>query len=132
MSGPTSFPKRPVSFPSSSSPARPSASGKPCPLVNYAKLTNHLRIVNTVQSVFLSKEIKELAPNVDFELVRQSVSAIFTLPVDEQGPVIEAYIIAITESLIPIIAAMGLAWIIAMCIKNHNMKEKGAAHGAMA
>ncbi|OCF41607.1 major facilitator superfamily transporter [Kwoniella heveanensis CBS 569] len=87
-------------------------------------------IVNTVQSVFLNKEIKRLAPNVDFELVRQSVSAIFTLPVEEQAPVIDAYIISITNSFIPIIAACALALVFGIFIRNHNMKERGGAGGA--
>ncbi|WVR06017.1 hypothetical protein IAU60_003045 [Kwoniella sp. DSM 27419] len=87
-------------------------------------------IINTVQSVFLNKEIKQLAPDVDFETVRQSVSAIFTLPIEQQPAVIDAYIISITKSFIPIIAATIIALVFGVFIKNHNMKERGGAGGA--
>ncbi|KAK8866051.1 hypothetical protein IAR55_001202 [Kwoniella newhampshirensis] len=87
-------------------------------------------IINTVQSVFLNTEIKRLAPNVDFNLVRQSVSAIFTLPLDQQAPIIDAYIISITKSLIPIIAAVIISLITGAFIRNHNMLAKGGAGGA--
>ncbi|WRT64289.1 uncharacterized protein IL334_001220 [Kwoniella shivajii] len=104
-------------------------------VVSFFQLTGAaigIGIINTVQSVFLNTEIKRLAPNVDFELVRQSVAAIFTLPVAEQAPVIEAYIISITKSFIPIIAACILALIFGAFIRNHNMIAKGGAGGAHA
>ncbi|WWD17745.1 hypothetical protein CI109_102186 [Kwoniella shandongensis] len=87
-------------------------------------------IINTVQSVFLNTEIKRLAPDVDFNLVRQSVSAIFTLPAEQQPAVIEAYIISITKSFIPIIAAVILSLISGAFIRNHNMLTKGGAGAA--
>ncbi|OWZ35548.1 major facilitator superfamily transporter [Cryptococcus neoformans c45] len=87
-------------------------------------------IINTVQSVYLNTEIKRLAPEVDFNLVRQSVSAIYTLPADQQSAVIEAYVISITNSLIPIIVAVGLAMVIGAFIRNHNLLKKGGAASA--
>ncbi|WVQ85241.1 hypothetical protein IAT38_007406 [Cryptococcus sp. DSM 104549] len=86
-------------------------------------------IINTVQSVYLNTEIKRLAPDVDFNLVRQSVSAIYTLPVEQQPAVIEAYVISITKSFVPIIVSVGLALVFGAFIKNHNMNEKGGPGG---
>jgi hypothetical protein len=104
-------------------------------VVSFAQLTGAaigIGIVNTVQSVFLNKELKQLAPNAPFDLVRSSPTVIPTLPESERQPVTDAYIIAITESFIPNNVAMGLSWIISMLIKNHNMKTRGGAGGAMA
>jgi hypothetical protein len=50
--------------------------------------------------------------------------AIYQLPEDARGPVIDAYVKAITESLIPIIVACGLAWIISFFIKNKSTLGK--------
>lgn len=83
-----------------------------------------------MQSVYLNTEIKLLAPEVDFNLVRNSVSAIYTLPADQQPAVIEAYVISITSSLIPIIVAVGLAMVFGAFIRNHNLLKKRAAGGA--
>ncbi|OCF54222.1 major facilitator superfamily transporter [Kwoniella mangroviensis CBS 10435] len=102
-------------------------------VVSFFQLTGAaigIGIINTVQSVFLNTEIKRLAPNVDFETVRQSVSAIYQLPVADQPPVIDAYIISITKSFIPIIAACILALIFGAFIRNHNMLTKGGAGAA--
>ncbi|WVQ74787.1 hypothetical protein IAR50_004393 [Cryptococcus sp. DSM 104548] len=87
-------------------------------------------IINTVQSVYLNTEIKLLAPDVDFETVRQSVSAIYTLDPAQQPAVIEAYVISITKSFIPIIVAVCLALICGAGIRSHNMLTKGGAGGA--
>ena len=89
-------------------------------------------MINTVQSVFLNDELRTRAPDVPFELVRQSTEAIYTLPVEQQQPVVEAYIIAITRSLIPIIVALGLGWISALFVRRHNMKKRGVKPGAHA
>nr|XP_018999581.1 major facilitator superfamily transporter [Kwoniella mangroviensis CBS 8507]OCF63042.1 major facilitator superfamily transporter [Kwoniella mangroviensis CBS 8507] len=102
-------------------------------VVSFFQLTGAaigIGIINTVQSVFLNTEIKRLAPNVDFETVPQSVSAIYQLPVADQPPVIDAYIISITKSFIPIIAACILALIFGAFIRNHNMLTKGGAGAA--
>lgn len=104
-------------------------------IISFFQLTGAaigIGIINTVQSVYLNKELKRLAPEAPFQLVRQSVSAIFTLPPEQQAPVIDAYIIAITKSFIPLIAALGIAWIASLFIRSHNMKEKGGAGAAPA
>ncbi|EIW70918.1 hypothetical protein TREMEDRAFT_38481 [Tremella mesenterica DSM 1558] len=89
-------------------------------------------IVNTVQSVYLNKELRLLAPDAPFEVVRQSVSAISTLSPEMQIPVIAAYIIAITKSLIPLIVACGLALASGVFIRNHNMLLMGGSGHAAA
>jgi hypothetical protein len=76
---------------------------------NFFQLTGAaigIGIVNTVQSVYLNKELRAKAPDVDFELVRQSVTAIYTaVPEDKRGRVIDAYVTAITKSFLPIYIA---------------------------
>lgn len=89
-------------------------------------------MINTVQSVFLNTELRARAPDVPFQLVRQSTEAIYQLPVEQQPPVVDAYIIAITKSLIPIIVCLGLGWISAAFVKRHNMLKRGVKPGAAA
>nr|ODN82466.1 major facilitator superfamily transporter [Cryptococcus depauperatus CBS 7841] len=101
-------------------------------VVTFMQLTGAaigIGIVNTVQSVYLNTEIKRLAPDVDFELVRHSVSAIYTLPKAQQPAVVEAYVISITKSFIPIIIAVSLALISGAFVRNHSMLQKGGAGG---
>lgn len=89
-------------------------------------------IVNTVQSVYLNKYIKEYAPEAPFELVRQSTSAIYESvpagPVRDQ--VIRAYVEAISKSYIPIYIALALALVFGIFIRNHNMLKLGVTPGA--
>ena len=70
-------------------------------------------------------EIPRLAPDAPFELVRQSVTAIYTLPEAQRPPIIDAYVIAISKSYIPSIVALGLSLICNVFISNHNLKERG-------
>ena len=102
-------------------------------MVSFFQLTGGaigVGIVNTVQSIYLNSELKTLAPNAPFELVRQSVSAIFTLPADQQPPVIQAYVSAITKSMIPLYVAIALSLASSVFIRNHNMLERGGMNGA--
>jgi len=104
-------------------------------IVTFAQLTGAalgIGIVNTVQSIFLNQELRTNAPDVPFELVRQSTKAIYELPKEQQQPVIDAYITAITKSFIPIIAAISIGWIAALFVRRHNMKERGVTPGAVA
>jgi hypothetical protein len=103
--------------------------------VTFSQLTGAalgIGIVNTVQSIYLNKELRARAPDVPFELVRQSTKAIYELPIEQQQPVIDAYIIAITQSLIPIIVAIGLGWIAALFVRRHNMRKRGVTPGGVA
>lgn len=96
-------------------------------VVSFFQLTGAalgIGVVNTVQSIFINRELVARAPNVDFRLVRESPVAIYTLEESLRGPVIEAYTKAITESFIPIIAALCLGWIIGMVIKNKSTLGK--------
>jgi hypothetical protein len=85
-----------------------------------------------VQSIFLNSQIRAKAPNVDFNLVRQSVSAIYTLPVDQQGPVIDAYVTAITKSFLPIFIALAIGWIGSAAIKNRDLRKIALPEGGVA
>lgn len=62
-------------------------------------------IVNTVQSIYLNKYLKEYAPNAPFDLVRQSTSAIYEIDPSLRPGVIHAYILAISKSYMPIFIA---------------------------
>ena len=97
-----------------------------------AKVLSSPGIINTVQSIYLNKELRELAPDAPFEVVRQSVSAIYTLPVALQPSVIHAYVISITRSLTPIYIALALATVASIFVRNHNMLKIGGVAGAMA
>ena len=91
-------------------------------------------IVNTVQSVYLNKELRSKAPDVDFNLVRQSVTAIYSSAItDEARPrVIDAYVEAITKSFLPIYIAVAIAFASSIFIRNWNVKERGGAQAVAA
>lgn len=91
-------------------------------------------IVNTVESVYLNREIPLLAPDAPFEVVRQSTSAIYSIAEDLRQGVIDAYIIAITKSIIPLFIALAFALCAGVFIRSHNMNAlggAGAAHAAL-
>ncbi|KAL7420794.1 hypothetical protein Q5752_004747 [Cryptotrichosporon argae] len=90
-------------------------------------------IVDTVESIYLNRYLHEYAPDAPFETVRESTSAIYTLPVDQQAPVIHAYVLAISRSFIPIFIALSISMVSAVFIRNHDMRKiGGTAHAAMA
>lgn len=64
--------------------------------------------------------------------VRQSVFAIFQLPLDIQLPVIKAYIHALDYTFIVAVPAAGLATLFALLVRNWNLKERGVTMGAAA
>ena len=104
-------------------------------LVSFFQLTGAalgVGIINAVQSVYLNKELVILAPEVPFEVVRQSVAAIYTLPKEQQAPVIEAYVIAITKSFVPIFVALAVGMIFALFARDHNLLTKQARPGPAA
>lgn len=104
-------------------------------VVSFFQLTGAalgIGVVNTVQSIFLNRELRIRAPDVDFNLVRQSPVAIYQLPEMLRPPVIEAYTKAITESLIPIVVAVGVSWIVGMFIKNKSTLGKMTEGGIAA
>ena len=90
-------------------------------------------IINTVESVYLNRELKVLAPSAPFALVRNSVSAIYTLPPEIRASVIKAYVIAIDKCYIPVFIAVSLAFVSSAFIKNYDLRVRGpAAMGAAA
>lgn len=89
-------------------------------------------IVNTVQSVFLNRYLREYAPDAPFDLVRQSTTAIYTIPQELQAGVIHAYLLAISKSYMPIFVALPLTVLAAFMIRSHNMIKLGAQAGMVA
>lgn len=91
-------------------------------------------VVNTVQSVYLNRYLREYAPEAPFEVVRQSTKAIYD--VVPEGPVreavIRAYVEAIAHSYIPIYIALALALVFGFFIRNHNMLKLGVTPGMAA
>jgi hypothetical protein len=86
-----------------------------------------------VQSVYLNKGLSAVLPDkAQFNLVRQSVEAIYTLPVDLRGPVINAYVTAITRSFLPIFIAISIGWIVAFGIRNHDIRKIALPAGGVA
>lgn len=62
-------------------------------------LTSHERsqIANTVFNNKLASALPVYAPDAPFELVRRSVEAIKTLPLDQQPGVITSYVMALNQ-----------------------------------
>ncbi|TXT09034.1 hypothetical protein VHUM_02508 [Vanrija humicola] len=99
-------------------------------VVSFFQLTGAaigIGIVNTVQSIYLNKYLREYAPDAPFDVVRQSTEAIRKIPEALQPGVIHAYILAISKSYMPIFIAIGLALIIGAFIRPHNMNKIGGA-----
>ncbi|KAL1411348.1 hypothetical protein Q8F55_002299 [Vanrija albida] len=84
-------------------------------------------IVNTVQSIYLNKYLREFAPDAPFDLVRQQTEAIRKIDPSLQAGVIHAYTLAISKSYMPIFIAIGLALISGIFIRHHNMNKIGGA-----
>jgi hypothetical protein len=64
--------------------------------------------------------------------IKQSVTLIFTLPIELQSGVIHAYVKALDYTFILSVASCGMAVPFALMVKNWNFKERGAAGGAVA
>ncbi|BEI90569.1 uncharacterized protein CcaverHIS019_0306390 [Cutaneotrichosporon cavernicola] len=101
-------------------------------IVSFFQLTGAalgIGIVNTVQSVYLNRYIKEFAPTAPFEVVRQSTQAMWhiDLPSDVRAAVVHAYTAAISKSYIPILVALVLSLVFGALIRNHNMLKLGGA-----
>lgn len=65
-------------------------------------------------------------------MVRQSTTAIYQLPKEMQPGVIQAYILAISKSYMPLFAALGLALVFGAFIRSHNMLKVGGPGGMAA
>lgn len=85
-----------------------------------------------VQSIFLNRELRTAAPGDLFDKVRNSVTAIYDVDEQYRPAIIDAYVKAITSSFIPLFICVAIAFVASIFIRNHNMKTKGGAGGAMA
>ncbi|SCV67930.1 BQ2448_51 [Microbotryum intermedium] len=102
-------------------------------LVTFAQLvggTIGIAISSTVFGSKLSSALKEFAPDAPFELVRNSVEAIKTLPADIKPAVIHAYVVALNNVFVIGVAAGALASLSALLVRNLSVKGKNLATGA--
>ncbi|KDE06930.1 hypothetical protein MVLG_02817 [Microbotryum lychnidis-dioicae p1A1 Lamole] len=102
-------------------------------LVTFAQLvggTIGIAISSTVFGSKLSSALKEFAPTAPFDLVRNSVEAVKTLPADIKPAVIHAYVIALNNVFVIGVAAGALASLSALLVR--NLSVKGQAFGAAA
>jgi MFS family permease len=73
----------------------------------------------------LAKYAGDLSPDV-IEGVKQSVTVIFSLPLDQQGGVIHSYVKALDYTFILSVPCCGMATIFALFVRNWNFKERAA------
>ena len=72
-------------------------------LVTFAQLFGGVLGIGAAGAVFsnvLATNLVKFAPDAPFALVRDSVTAIYTLPVEQQGGVIHAYVLVILIFLV--------------------------------
>ncbi|CCA66622.1 probable DHA14-like major facilitator; ABC transporter [Serendipita indica DSM 11827] len=106
-------------------------------IVTFFQLMGGILGIAIAGSVFanqLRKNIAIFAPGLDpriAEAVRQTLSVLEMLPQEVQGQVIQAYLRALNYVFIVAIPTSVLASISAFLIKDHNVKERGSAGGAM-
>ncbi|KIM88878.1 hypothetical protein PILCRDRAFT_243404 [Piloderma croceum F 1598] len=103
-------------------------------LVSFAQLFGGVLGIGVCGTVFaneLSTGLVKYAPEAPFELVRDSVEAIYTLPVAQQAGVIHAYVLAIDKVFLVAVACGALGSLGATLIRNINIKGR-ALGGAAA
>lgn len=101
-------------------------------LVTFAQLvggTIGIAIASTMFSSKLASGLHQFAPDVDFELVRNSVEAIKTLPLSQRPGVIHAYVLALNRVFVIGVAAGGLASLSALLVRNLSVKGKDLMGG---
>ncbi|GJN91916.1 hypothetical protein Rhopal_004941-T1 [Rhodotorula paludigena] len=101
-------------------------------LVTFGQLiggTVGIAIASSIFGTRLSSALREFAPEAPFELVRQSVQAIPTLPEDLQPGVIHAYVLALKDVFIIGVAAGGCTSLSALLIRNLSVKGKDIMGG---
>lgn len=87
-------------------------------------------------TIFNNQLVKELGAYADqippeiLKAVKQSVTVIFQLPQELQGPVVHAYVKSLDYVFIFCVPVAVLSTVFALLIKNWNMKERGANMGA--
>ncbi|BGP04230.1 hypothetical protein JCM10049v2_000028 [Rhodotorula toruloides] len=104
-------------------------------LVTFAQLvggTIGIAIASSIFGTKLGSSLHEFAPEAPFQLVRNSVEAIPTLPKAMQPGVIHAYTTALKDVFIIGAAAGGLTSLCAIPIRNLSVKGKNMAGGGAA
>ncbi|GAA5956352.1 hypothetical protein JCM3765_005638 [Sporobolomyces pararoseus] len=101
-------------------------------IVTFAQLIGATVGIAIASSIFgnkLAQGLHEFAPDAPFELVRNSVDAIKTLPAEMQVGVKHAYVLALDRVYIITVAAGGLSSLSALLIKNLSIKGKTIVGG---
>jgi hypothetical protein len=86
-------------------------------------------------TIFNNQLVKELGTYADqippdvLKAVKQSVTVIFQLPEDLQAPVVHAYVKSLDFVFIFCVPVSILTAVVAVLIKNWNMKQRGATAG---
>ncbi|CAE7095866.1 unnamed protein product [Rhizoctonia solani] len=107
-------------------------------LVTFTQLIGGIIGIAIAGAILANQMVKYLAiyaPDLPHEVataVRQSVSLIFTLPVEQQEPVIRAYLKALNSVFLIGVPTGVLASLSALFTKNYNIKAMGIKPGAGA
>ncbi|CAE6512389.1 unnamed protein product [Rhizoctonia solani] len=107
-------------------------------LVTFTQLIGGIIGIAIAGSILANQMVKYLgiyAPDLPQEVataVRQSVSLIFTLPAEQQEPVIRAYLKALNSVFLIGVPTGVLASLSALFTKNYNIKAMGIKPGAAA
>lgn len=102
-------------------------------LVSFAQLLGGVLGIAVCGTIFaneLSSGLKKHAPEAPFKLVRDSVEAIYTLPVEQQAGVIHAYVLAVDKVFLVAVVSGALGSLGALLVRNKNIK--GRALGGVA
>ncbi|CAG7852110.1 Putative HC-toxin efflux carrier TOXA [Serendipita indica DSM 11827] len=107
-------------------------------LLTFLQLLGGVVGIAIAGTIFNNQLVKELArfggtlePDV-LQAVKQSVTVIFTLPADIQTVVVHSYVKALDYTFILSVPTCALASFAAVLVKNWNIKQRGAAGGAVA
>ncbi|GAA5916994.1 hypothetical protein JCM8208_003424 [Rhodotorula glutinis] len=88
-----------------------------------------IAIGSSIFGTRLGSALREFAPEAPFQLVRNSVEAIPTLPVELQPGVVHAYALALRDVFIIGVAAGGCTSLCALMIRNLNIKGRDLMGG---
>ncbi|KAJ1308610.1 hypothetical protein OPQ81_004308 [Rhizoctonia solani] len=107
-------------------------------LVTFTQLVGGIIGIAIAGAILANQMLKYLgiyAPDLPHDVanaVRQSVSVIFTLPAEQQEPVIRAYLKALNSVFLIGVPTGVLASLSALFVKNYNIKAMGIKPGAAA
>ncbi|TNY23706.1 major facilitator superfamily domain-containing protein [Rhodotorula diobovata] len=88
-----------------------------------------IAIASSIFGTRLGSSLREFAPEAPFDLVRNSVEAIPTLPAELQPGVVHAYVLALQDVFIIGVAAGGCTSLCALMIRNLNIKGRDLMGG---